>query len=165
VSTDVEAARATCFEAEQFLYREAALLDEWRLDDWLELWADDGEYTVPTTDHWSGTGHDSLVFIDDDVFRIRARVTRLNSRRAHREFPYSRTRRLISNVRVLEDRGDEVDIAANFVIYRVRRDTDAYPGQYLYTLRRNDDSFLIVRRRALLDLEALRPHGTLSIIL
>lgn len=31
---------------------------------------------------------------------IRARVERLNSRKAHREFPWSRTRRLVGSVRV-----------------------------------------------------------------
>src|SRR5579863_8536582 len=97
-------------EVEDFLYREAALLDEWQLDEWVELFTDDAHYVVPATDAPTGTESDSLVLLTDDVFRIRARVTRLNSRRAHREFPWSRTRRIISNVRVLEERGDEVDI-------------------------------------------------------
>lgn len=87
---EVSASLATRLEVEDFLYREAALLDEWMLDDWLELWADDGEYIIPATDEPSGTEYDSLVLLTDDMFRIRARVIRLNSRRAHREFPYSR---------------------------------------------------------------------------
>jgi p-cumate 2,3-dioxygenase beta subunit len=165
MTTEVSASLATRLEVEDFLYREAALLDEWRLDDWLELWADDGEYIIPATDEPSGTEYDSLVLLTDDIFRIRARVIRLNSRRAHREFPYSRTRRLITNVRVLEDRGEEVDVAANFVIYRIRNEVNAYVGRYLYTVVRSGDSFLIRKRRAELDHESLRPHGTVSIIL
>ena len=35
---------------EDFLYEEAALLDEWRLDEWLELLTDDVTYEVPSTD-------------------------------------------------------------------------------------------------------------------
>jgi p-cumate 2,3-dioxygenase beta subunit len=165
MSSDLVSSLQTRLEVEDFLYSEAALLDEWRLEEWLELWTDDGEYAVPTTDNLSGTEHDSLVFITDDVFRLRARVHRLNSRRAHREFPYSRTRRVISNVRVLADRGDELDVTATFIVYRIRRDMSLYVGTYLYTLARDGGSFLIRRRRAELDLESLRPHGTLSIIL
>ena len=155
----------TRMEVEDFLFHEAALLDEWRLDEWVELFADDAHYIVPSTDAPQGTESDSLVLLTDDVFRIRARVTRLNSRRAHREFPWSRTRRIISNVRILEDRGEEVDIAANFAVYRIRKDLNVYVGRYLYTLVRTGHSFLIRNRRAELDLETLRPHGTLSIIL
>src|ERR687894_379022 len=34
-------------DAEDFLYREAALLDEGRLDEWLALFTDDGLYRLP----------------------------------------------------------------------------------------------------------------------
>jgi p-cumate 2,3-dioxygenase beta subunit len=163
--TELSASLATRLEVEDFLYREAALLDEWRLDDWLELFDDEAEYIVPATDAPDGVASDSLVLITDDIFRIRARVTRLNSRRAHREFPTSRTRRIISNVRILDDRGEEIDIEANFIIYRIRKDANAYVGRYVYTLVRSNGSFLIRKRRAELDLESLRPHGTVSIIL
>ena len=37
-------------DVEDFLYHEAALLDDWRLDDWLELLAEDAAYYVPSTD-------------------------------------------------------------------------------------------------------------------
>src|SRR5262249_57529693 len=37
-------------EVEDFLVREAALLDEWRLDDWLDLFTDDARDMVPATD-------------------------------------------------------------------------------------------------------------------
>lgn len=150
---------------EDFLYHEAALLDEWRLDEWLELFTPDARYTVPSTDLPRGDPASTLILIEDNIDRIRGRVERLKSRRAHREFPSSRTRRLITNVRVLEQRDDEIEITANFVVYRFRRSSDAYVGRYLYTLVPDGESFKIRRRRAELDLEALRPHGTVSIIL
>jgi len=37
-------------EVEDFLFAEAALLDEWRLDEWLALLTDDVTYIVPATD-------------------------------------------------------------------------------------------------------------------
>ena len=40
-------------EVEDFLYHEAALLDEWRLDAWQELLADDGlEVRYSTLTRW-----------------------------------------------------------------------------------------------------------------
>jgi p-cumate 2,3-dioxygenase beta subunit len=38
------------YEVEQFLYKEAYLLDQWLLDQWLELFTKDARYVVPTTD-------------------------------------------------------------------------------------------------------------------
>jgi p-cumate 2,3-dioxygenase beta subunit len=150
---------------EQFLYAEADLLDEWRLDDWLALLTDDIRYTVPSTDLPAGDPESDLVLIDDDMTRLRARVLRLKSRMAHREFPTSRTRRLITNVRVVGDRGEEIDVTANYVVYRIRQGTSAYMGKYRYTLVRAGEAFLIRYRRAEIDLETLTPHGTVSIIL
>jgi p-cumate 2,3-dioxygenase subunit beta len=152
-------------DVEDFLYYEAALLDEWRLDEWAELFTPDGRYVVPATDLRDGDGRDSLVLLDDNLDRIRGRVNRLKSRRAHREFPWSRTRRLITNVRIVADHEGELEVVANFVVYRIRGDVNAYVGRYVYRLVPKDGSFQIRLRRAELDLEALRPHGTVSILL
>ena len=80
-------------------------------------------------------------------------------------FPWSRTRRIIGNVRILSQDGDELEVAANFAVYRSRREVNVYMGQYRYRLVRHGDSFKIRFRRAELDVETLDPHGTLSIIL
>lgn len=149
----------------QFLYFEADLLDDWRLDDWLTLLTEDVRYTVPSTDLPGGDPAVDLVLIDDDLTRLGARIQRLKSRMAHREFPTSRTRRLITNVRVVAERDDEVDVTANYVVYRIRQGTAAYMGKYRYTLVKAGPSFKIRYRRAELDLETLTPHGTVSIIL
>ena len=47
-------------EAEDFLYQEAAILDEWRLRDWLALFTDDAQYWVPSTDRPAGTPDTTL---------------------------------------------------------------------------------------------------------
>jgi p-cumate 2,3-dioxygenase beta subunit len=153
-------------EIEDFLYYEADLLDNWRLDDWGALFTDDCQYVVPTTDKPDGDPRRDVVFIDDDIVRLKGRITRLKSRHAHREYPWSRTRRFISNVRLNGVEGNEYLVSANFIVYRVR-DENAHPlmGRYDYRLRRDDGSFKIVYRRATLDLEAMRDHGAVSIIL
>lgn len=153
---------------EAFLYEEAALLDDWRLDDWLELFAEDARYVVPTTDLPEANPDAHLVLIVDDLRRLKGRIERLNSRRAHREFPHSRTRRLITNVRVMgyDAQRNGFRVEANFIVYRFRNTAaDPYVGRYVYILRRHESTFRIAERRAELSQEALTPHGTVSIIL
>ena len=152
-------------EVETFLYEEAALLDEWRLDEWADLFSEDARYIVPTTNLPEGDPAKDLVFIDDDIVVIRARVKRLNSRHAHREYPWSRTRRFISNVRVKQTGDGDLAVNANALVYRFRSgEVAAYVGRYEYTLRRVDGGFKISYRRATLDHESLTEHGAVSII-
>ena len=153
-------------EVEDFIIREAVVLDEWRLDEWLTLFTDDARYMIPSTDKPGGDPKETLGIINDDMARLRGRVERLKSRHAHREFPWSRTRRFISNVRVKEIAGEEVLANASFLVYRIRSgQVDPLIGAYEYILRRVEGTLKIAFRKAVLDLEALRPHGTLSIIL
>jgi p-cumate 2,3-dioxygenase beta subunit len=153
-------------QVEDFIVQEAALLDEWRLDEWLALFTEDARYVVPATDTPSGDPKETLGIINDDMARLRGRVERLQSRHAHREFPWSRTRRFVTNVRIKEIAGDEIRVNASFLVYRIRSgQVDPLIGSYTYTLRRIDGTLRIAGRKAVLDLEALRPHGTLSIIL
>ena len=150
---------------EDFLFREAELLDDWRLDDWVSLFTEDGRYVVPTTDLPEGDPQRDLVFIDDDITRLRARAVRLNSRHAHREYPWSRTRRFVSNVRVEETGDGELSVTSNVLVYRFRHGEGApYVGSIHYILRRDGEGFKIASRRAVLDMEALSWHGAVSII-
>lgn len=153
-------------EVEAFLFQEAALLDDWRLDEWLSLFTDDARYVVPATDAREGDLRETLSIINDDMARLRGRVERLKSRHAHREFPWSRTRRLITNVRITEATQEEIRVTASFLVYRIRSGhVDPLIGRYDYTLRRIDGGLKVAYRKATLDLEALHPHGTISIIL
>jgi p-cumate 2,3-dioxygenase beta subunit len=150
---------------EDFLYQEAALLDAWRLDEWLALFTADGRYMVPTTDLPDGDPQKDLVFIDDDMVRLRARVERLKSRHGHREYPSSRTRRFISNIRIKVEDGAIV-VTSSFLVYRFRMgESSPYVGWYEHRLKRVDGELKIHYRKAVLDLEALTEHGAVSIIL
>ena len=150
---------------EEFLYQEAALLDAWRLDEWLALFTADGRYLVPTTDLPDGDPRKDLVFIDDDMVRLRARVERLKSRHGHREYPSSRTRRFISNIRInVED--DAIVVTSSFLVYRFRMgESSPYVGWYEHRLKQIDGELKIQHRKAVLDQEALSEHGAVSIIL
>jgi p-cumate 2,3-dioxygenase beta subunit len=153
-------------EVEDLFYREAALLDEWRLEEWLALLTDDATYQVPPTDAREGDARNTLFIIADDALRIRSRVKQLLGKSAWAENPPSRTRRIISNVRVLGVDGDNILVTANFAVYRMRYESvDIYVGRYDYKLVRVGSELRIRQRRAILDNEALRPHGKISFIL
>ena len=153
-------------DIEDFLYEEAALLDTWQLREWLALLTEDATYEVPSTDIPDGNPHDSLFIIADNAYRIRMRVDQLLGKSAWAENPPSRTRRMISNVRIRQIEGDTLDVSANFVVYRMRSGhMDTYVGRYEYTLVHGEDGLKIRHRKAILDLEALQPHGKVSIIL
>jgi p-cumate 2,3-dioxygenase beta subunit len=154
-------------EAEDFLYREAALLDEWKLDEWLELLTEDASYLVPPNDHPEGDPKNTLFILADDIVRIRERVKRLMSPECHAEYPHSRTRRLISNVRVVAERGDLATVAANFVCHRFRRyeRVREYVGFYRYVLKRAGNGLRIKERRVVIDAYELGSLGTVSFIL
>jgi len=153
-------------EVEDLLYQEAALLDDWRLEEWLELLTDDAVYEIPPTDVPEGDARNTLFIIADDVVRIRSRVKQLLGKFAWAESPHSRTRRIISNVRVLGADGDRILATANFAVHRIRYESvDTYIGRYDYKLVRVGNALKIKERRAVLDNEALRPHGKISFIL
>jgi p-cumate 2,3-dioxygenase subunit beta len=150
---------------EDFLYAEAALLDAWRLDDWLLLFDADAKYEVPCNDAVDGDPARDLLLIGDNYTRLAARVERLNSRRAHREYPHSRTNHQVFNVRVA-DTSDEISVTTSFTVWRFRAGrSSCYVGQYRYRLRQRDDGFRIAAKRAELDMTDLRSVGDVAIIL
>jgi p-cumate 2,3-dioxygenase beta subunit len=156
----------TRVEVEDFLYREAALLDEWRLEEWLDLFTLDCLYEVPAPDQPDADPGRTFSLIHDGRPMLEQRVIRLKKPTAHAEFPHSRTRRFVSNVRILGTTAEEVMVGANFLVVRVRRGIEvSYVGRYEYVLRRSVGALRIRHRKAILDQDRLDPHGKISIIL
>ena len=153
-------------EIEEFFIHEAALLDEWRLEEWLELMAPDARYLVPPLDAPDADHRDTLFLIADDRRTLASRIRQLLSGTTWAENPRSRTRRLITNVRLLAADNEEARATANFAVWRFQHEqTDVYVGRYLNVLLRGPSGLLFRERRAVLDLETLRPHGKLSFVL
>jgi p-cumate 2,3-dioxygenase beta subunit len=164
--TKTEVAPVTRAEVEDFLYAEAALLDDWRLDEWFALFAPDAVYEVPT----AGAPDDddsakALFYIADDYVRLRERVARLGKREAHAEFPRSRLRRMVSNVRILSALSGRLRVACNLVCYRAKNGkVDNYFGHVLYELDVSGPRWMIAAKRVMLDMDLLYP-GKVSILL
>ena len=153
-------------EAEDFLFKEAALLDAWRLEEWADLFTEDGEYLIPATDAPDGAPGTSLYLVYDDRHRLGERAKRLLKKTAHAESPRSRTRHMSSNVMVAEAEGAVMPVFCNFVVFRSRMEkTDIYPGHAEYRLVRGSEGLRIRSKKAILDIDVLRPQGKVSIIL
>jgi p-cumate 2,3-dioxygenase beta subunit len=154
-------------DVEDFLYREAALLDAWDLDTWLTLWAPHGtRYVVPCNDTPDADPDSDLVLIDDDAQLLRARVERLNSRKAHREYPHSQTNHQIYNVVLGEVAAGQLPVSASFTVWRFRNGkATAFVGRHSYQLVGYGSELRIQFKRSVLDMTELRPAGDLAIIL
>jgi p-cumate 2,3-dioxygenase subunit beta len=166
VTTAAQTSELTRSDIEDFLYFEAALLDEWRLEEWLNLFTLDCTYEVPAPDRPDDDPAETFALIHDHRPMLEQRVIRLKKPTAHAEFPHSRTRRLVSNVRILGRDADELTVTANFAVFRVRNGIEVtYVGRYHYVLIATSDGLKIRYRKAVLDQDVLDPHGKISIIL
>lgn len=152
---------------EDLLFLEADLLDRWQLDEWLALYTDDAHYFVPPSDVDGDTADPdvSLFYIMDDRIRMRERVIRLGKVGAHSEWPRSKVRHLVSNTRVERD-GELIRARSSFVVWRNKDVTsDAFVGHYLHEIVEREGELKIAKKTCVLDMEALRPHARISIIL
>lgn len=129
----------------EFLYHEAALLDERRLDEWLELYTEDALYWVPQGDDPDPSRHVSIIY--DDRRRMHERVLRLTSGFAYSQDPPSRTVHVVGNV-VVKAEGDGVlEIGSALIVAEVRRNTqNVYAGRVEHHLVRDSDTFRIRRK-------------------
>jgi 3-phenylpropionate/cinnamic acid dioxygenase small subunit len=85
----------------QFLYDEAALLDEWQLDEWLALFHPEAaKYLIPSPEDLSDDPATTLHIVNDSMTTLAGRIGRLKSKHAHAESSRSRTRRHLGRPRV-----------------------------------------------------------------
>lgn len=153
-------------EIEDYLYEEAALLDEWRLEEWLDLFTLDCVYEIPAPETRGMDGGTVYALVHDRRPLLEQRVLRLKKPTAHAEYPHSRTRRLLTNVRVVSQDAEGIQVVANFAVYRSRFGNDVvYVGHYEYLFVFEGDDLKIKRRRAIIEHDRLTPHGKISIIL
>jgi dibenzofuran dioxygenase subunit beta len=145
-------------EIQNFLLDEAALLEEDRFEDWLDLLSDDIRYVLPVRRSVepkarkpaveNGTG--SFALFDDDKASLTMRVQRLLTGHAHAEVPASVTQRLITGIRV-EPGPDDASVVAHsrFFIYQERqgRFATTFIGKRRDLLRHGKRSWKIADRR------------------
>lgn len=151
-----------------FLISEAELLDNRELETWIGLFDQPAQYRVlPLQRHLvEGEPHDSLFIIADDYGRLRERVDSLLSGHSWMETPPSRTRRLVSNVRIKSRDGEQLTIKSNFVVHQFRNQQAWYfVGEATHVLHDSPRGLRILKRDIRLDHETISAQRRISIIL
>jgi 3-phenylpropionate/cinnamic acid dioxygenase small subunit len=160
-------------EVEDFLVREAELLDAGRYNEWLGTTTDDVRYVLPvrvTRERAAPSDIlDGMCHIDDDRTMLELRVQRIESEYAWAEDPPSRTRHFVSNIRVRPHDGEaeEVTASSNLLLYRTRSDAAKYDllsGEREDLLRRVAGEWRLAARTVMLDQTTVLTHN-LSMIL
>jgi p-cumate 2,3-dioxygenase beta subunit len=153
-------------QVEQFLYNEAALLDEWKMAEWAGLFSANGAYLVPPIGNPNADFNRSLYIVHDDRARLEHRALRLLKKEAHVEYPHSTTVHNYHNIRIVEQNEESIKVQCNFATYRTKREVmDCYIGVLEYTLVMEDENIKIQEKKVILKLDSLRPHGKVSLIL
>ena len=166
-------------EIEQFLYFEAELLDDGLFREWFALFADDVRYRMPTRTnrlarerHLSASEVGEFNLFDDSKQSLGWRVQQMETGRHWAEDPPSRTRHLVTNVRVRpaavsDAEPENFDIRSNFLCYRNRLqdEVDLWAGERQDRLRRHGPGgWQIAQRTVLLD-QAVVLSKNLSVFL
>jgi len=132
-------------EAEDFLIHDALLLDERRFDEWLELFADNGIYWIPSAG--DDPDNDTSIVYDNDEVR-RMRIRRFESRHNWSQDPPSRTLHTISNVRVEMSETGEPVVYSSQVIFAARvNHTSILPARCVHRLEQVNGSWKIALRK------------------
>ena len=133
---------------EQFLYRQAELLDGKKWQEWIDLFTDDGIYWMPpepsyTT--WDGT---PAIFAEDKNL-MNVRMGRVLHPDAWSQRPLWGTNHVVSNVvlRKISPAGD-VEVTSRFHMMELRRDdVRHFAGAYLHALKKTKDGYRIKLQR------------------
>ena len=114
---DVQAERHAVSAVQELLFREARLLDERRLDEWLELFTEDAVYSLPIVES-DDPREPSL--IKDSRSGMEERVFRLTKTLAHAQNPPSRTQHDVTNIEVTHDEAGVLRVQCNQTVHEMR---------------------------------------------
>ena len=131
---------------EDFVTHEGQLADEFRLEEWEALWAEDAIYWVPIGwEPYDPCEKVSLVY--EDRAGIAGRVARLAGTADYAEEPRSRVRRVLGQKQISAVGESEYRCSANFFICAVRRDVPAmWGGTVTHRVRINGNSVELVEK-------------------
>ena len=135
-------------EVEQFLYRQAELLDTRRWQAWIDLFADDGIYWMPPDASYKTWDGQPAIFAEDKNL-MNVRMGRVLHPDAWSQRPLWGTNHVVSNVQIqaVKANGD-VEAKSRFHMMELRRDdVRHFAGSYLHTLKKTKDGFRIKLQR------------------
>ena len=158
------ASQDTWREIERYLFREARLLDEGKMEDWLEMFSSECLYWIPISPG-GGNPLKEVSTAFDDRRRLEDRIYRLRTGYAWSQIPSSRTIRMLSNIEVWNDGENQLRARANFMLTEFRAGRQKlYSGWCGYRLKKEAGEWKIkVRQVNLIDSD--QGHENLTFIL
>lgn len=155
----------TLRSVEAFFAEEADLLDEWKLNEWFALFTSEARYVVTSQGDLGQLQENTMPLINDGTGKLHERVSHLVKGQAWAERPRSRTRRLISNIR-LGEANNTLQARANFVVYQFRNgESWEFVGTCLYHLVPEAGSYRIASKFVRLDQDVMTAQRRISIII
>jgi benzoate/toluate 1,2-dioxygenase beta subunit len=131
---------------ERFLYHEARLLDEQRLEEWLALFTEDATYWLPLEQGQRDPVETSSIVYDDRTL-LELRVKQARHPRAHARLPLARTVHQVGNVAVKEE-NSELTVNSNLVLVEFRAEKQRVWGALVeHRLRRSGEGYRIAHKR------------------
>jgi benzoate/toluate 1,2-dioxygenase beta subunit len=135
---------------ERFLFHEARLMDEHRYDEWLALWAiDDATYWIPANaDDIDPMRNVSIIY--DRRGQLRNRIKRLKETLWLKERA-PRLKRIIGNLVIEAENGNEVTVSTNFILAELHRGTQTiWAGTTTHVLLRDSAEFRLKSKKVIL---------------
>jgi len=132
-------------EVEQFLYRQAELLDAKQWQGWMDLFADDGIYWMPARAEQTEWESSPSIFIEDKLM-MEIRKGRVTHPNAWSQAPLWETNHLVSHVALESVDGNRITVRSRFHMMELRRDSIRhFGGRYRHTLQRGADGQLKIQ--------------------
>jgi len=157
---------------ERFYFHEARLLDNRQFQQWLTLVSDEISYVMPSRTNLlvnnRQRGNEHMISVERELegadsmgcpireetyIHLMVRVERAFKINSWSENPPARTRRIVGNIELMGQEGDELSVLSNFHLYYARPGSDnfIYSGQRRDTLLSLNDTYRIKRREVVMD--------------
>jgi benzoate/toluate 1,2-dioxygenase subunit beta len=135
-------------DVEQFLYRQAELLDSKKWKNWIDLFTADGIYWMPPDASYKTWEGQPAIFAEDKNLMM-VRMGRVMHPDAWSQRPLWGTNHIVSNVSIQKvSKSGDVEVRSRFHMLELRRDdVRHFAGAYLHKLTPTKKSYAIRLQR------------------
>jgi 3-phenylpropionate/cinnamic acid dioxygenase small subunit len=135
------------YEVEQFLYRQAEMLDSKHWQGWVDLFTADGIYWMPPEPSYKTWDGQPAIFAEDKNL-MTVRMKRVLHPDAWSQRPLWETNHVVSNVIIEKEAPDGIVVRSRFHMMELRRDdVRHFAGAYRHELKRTKEGLRIKLQR------------------
>jgi anthranilate 1,2-dioxygenase small subunit len=137
-------------EVERLYADYAHCLDADQLEDWPDFFTEDCFYRVTSAENFEAGLPLGLIYATSRNM-LKDRVSALREANIYEPQRY---RHLVSSIKIIKDRGDALDLVANFLVVRTMQEGDMTifaAGRYLDQIRRQGEAWRFARKTVVLD--------------